>query len=130
MATLADLVTMGATPSYQWTIRRANDIALQFSVKLDGTAVDLTGCTGTCLIKSDYGPSGTTIATATVSFPTPASGTVRVALTDTTSALTIPAGTADATGDVPAYVYDVRLTLGSDTVTVLRGTVLIQRMVS
>jgi hypothetical protein len=130
MATLADLVSMGGAPDQQWVIRRANDQSLNFVVKLDGTAVDLTSCTGTCLIKADYSAGAATIATATVSFPTPASGTVKVLLTDTTSALTIPAGTADTTGDVPAYVYDVKLTLGSDIVTVLRGTVLIQRMVS
>jgi hypothetical protein len=130
MATLADLVTMGGAPSYQWPWRRGNDLALSFIVERNGVAVDLTSCTGTCLVKSDYGASATTIATGTVSFPTPASGTVKVTISDANSSITIPAGTADTTGEFTGYPYDVRLTLGADTVTVLRGELLVQRMVS
>lgn len=130
MATLADLVTMGGAPSRDWTIRRKDDVVLEFSVIFSGAAVNLTGCTGSCLIRSDYGPSATTIATAAVTIPSPATGLVRVALTEASSALPIPAGTPDDSSDVRAYVYDVRLTNGSDTVTVLRGDCVIQRNAS
>jgi hypothetical protein len=113
MSTLADIA---------WSIRRGNDQILNFTVNLNSLPVDLTGCTGTCLIKSDYGTGATTIGTLTVSFPTPTAGTVRVTMSDAVSAaIAIPAGTADTAGNVPAYAYDVRLTLGADIVTVLRG---------
>ena len=130
MATLADLVTMGGAPSYLLPWRRGDDLALSFVVKLNDVAVDLTSVTGTCLVKADYSAGAATIATGTVSFPTPAAGTVKVLFTDTSSAVTIPATVDANTGEFTAYPYDVRLTLGSDTVTVLRGALQIQRMVS
>lgn len=44
-------------------------------------AVDLTGCTGTALIKDKIG--GTTIVSLTVSFPTPLRGECKLSLTNT-----------------------------------------------
>lgn len=132
MAALDNLVYIQAPASRDWTVREGDNIALQFAIKLNGTAVDLTAVTGTCSIRTDYS-SVTDVVTGTVTFPTPASGIVRVSLTaanTTTIAGLVPGSTAVGQQLVDVAVYDIELQDGTNQVTILGGRITVSREVT
>jgi hypothetical protein len=132
MAALDNLVYIQSPGSRDWTVREGDNVALQFTVKLNGTGVDLTAVTGTCSIRSDYA-SAVDIVTGTVTFPTPASGVCRVTLTaanTTTLAGVIPGSTAVGQQLVDVGVYDVELQDGTNQLTILGGKVIVSREVT
>lgn len=93
-----------------------------------GTAVDLTGLTGALKIKDTFG--GTTLATATVTIPTPASGQIVATIASaTTSGLSISgAGSSDRSGLIG--FYDLQITDGTSIVTICGGSVTLWREVT
>lgn len=132
MAALDNLIYIQAPGARDWTIREGDNVALQFTVKLNGTAVDLTAVTGTCSIRSDYASTSDIVA-GTVTFPTPASGIVRVTLTaaNTTTLAGVVPGSTDVNQQlVNVGVYDVELQDGTNQLTILGGKVIISREVT
>lgn len=132
MPALDALVTLGAPADRVWVVREGDNVALSFVLKLNGTAIDLTPCSGTCRIRADY-DTATDLVTAVVTFPVPTSGTVRVDLTaaDTTAlAAAVPVDTSPLQREVPIGVYDVELQDGTNQWTVLSGSVIVSREVT
>ena len=133
MPTLADLKSLGAPSEVAWEIREDNTVRLDFSIRIDGVAVDLTGVTGTCKIRADY-DAATDLATPTVTLASPATiGRVYADLDTTASAslsAAVPVGTSPTLRIVPIGVYDVVLTDGTNTITAIAGTVSLVREVT
>jgi len=132
MAALDNLIYIQAPGARDWTVREGDNVALQFTVKLNGAAVDLTTVTGVCSIRSDYA-SVTDIVTGVVTFPTPASGVVRVTLTGvntTTLANAAPGSPAASQQLVEVGVYDIELQDGTNQLTILGGKVIVSREVT
>lgn len=132
MAALDSLISIGSPGTRDWVVREGDNVQLNFVVNLNGSAVDLTGVTGTCSIRLDYTSTSDLVA-GTVSFPTPASGTVRVSLTaanTTTLAASVPASTDASQRLVTIAVYDVELQDGTNQLTILGGTVSLSREVT
>lgn len=132
MAALDNLVTIGPIATRPWVIREGDNVALQFIVKYNGAAVDMTTVTGVCSIRANY-DSTTDIAVGTVTFPTPASGIVRVTLAaslTTAVAAAIPAGTSVDLLQVPVGYYDIELQDGTNQVTILGGQVSTSREIT
>ena len=94
----------------------------------NGSAVDLTGLTGSLKIKDTF--TGTVLATATVTIPTPASGQVVATLSSaTTTGLSLSGASAtERTGQIG--FYDLQLTDGSSIVTIVGGIVTLYREVT
>lgn len=132
MAALDNLVSIGAPGVKPWIVREGDNVALAFIIKYGGTAMDLTGVTGTCSIRLDY-TSTSDLVTAAVSFPTPLTGLVRVALTaaqTTTLLASVPAATPVDQLEVQIAVYDVELQDGTNQVTIVGGTITLSREVT
>lgn len=133
MPALDNLLAMGAPAAINWTIRQKDNPYLQFTVKYNGTPVDMTGVTGICNIRASYLDGATLLATPTVTFPTPlSSGRVRIALTTAQSdALKtfIPTDTSIGQQLVTIGVWDVDLADGTNHVTVAGGQAILSRQV-
>jgi hypothetical protein len=118
MALPAGTYQIGLPGDATLTIRQGDTWSVVFTITSNGVAVDLSsGVTASLKIKSTYG--GTLLETATCSTPT-AGGVITASLTPAeTAALT-------ATGDQrirPLGVWDLNLTDGTNTATVVGGAV-------
>lgn len=132
MPALDNLINAGAPGAHEWIVREGDNAGLQFTIKLNSVAADLTGCTGVCSIRSDYA-AVTDIVTGVVTFPTPTSGVVRVTLTaanTTTLAGVVPGSTDAAQQLVNVGVYDVEILDGTNQLTILGGKVVLSREVT
>ena len=132
MPALDNLIYIQSPGSREWTVREGDNVALQFTLKLNSVVVDLTGCTGVCSIRSDYA-SATDIVAGVVTFPTPTSGVVRVTLTainTTALAAVVPGSTDVAQQLVNVGVYDVEILDGTNQLTILGGKVIVSREVT
>ena len=99
---------------YNLVIDQGSDFAVNFTVKEDGSAKDLTGYSARAQMRTTKSASSVA-ATFTCSIPTPANGTVIMSLPNATSSA-MSAGT---------YVYDLEIFTANDVVVtrILQGTV-------
>lgn len=131
MPALDPLVGLGSPGETTWTVREGDNCSLDFAVRVSGSYLNITGVTGTCSIRSDY-DSTTDIVTGTVTFPTPASGTVKVTLTaaNTTALATAVTGLPASQRLVPAGYFDIELQDGTNQVTICCGQVMLSREIT
>jgi len=133
MPALDNLIFIADPAIAPWTVREGDNCPIQFIVKYNGVAVDLTGVTGTCSIRATF-DAAADLVVPTVTFPSPlSSGTVRVTLSAaqaTTLAGSVPAGTDPLTRVAQVGVYDVELQDGTNQVTILSGSSLVSREVT
>lgn len=99
---------------YNLVIDQGSDFAVNFTVKDNGSAKDLTGYSARAQMRTTKSASSVA-ATFTCSIPTPTNGTVTMSLPNATSSA-MAAGT---------YVYDLEIFTANDTVVtrILQGTV-------
>jgi hypothetical protein len=132
MPALDALITSGGPASYTWDVREGDNPALQFTVKLAGVAVDLTGVTGACSIRQDYAATSD-IVVPTITFPNAAGGVVRASLSSaqTTTLAAAITGTPPATQQyVDVGYFDVELQDGTNQWTCIGGLVRISREIT
>lgn len=130
MAALDSLIAIGAPGSKTWVIREGDNPALKFTIKVNGSPLDLTGVSGSCSIRASYATASSTLATPTVSFPARTAGQVMVALTTSQSSAlraAVVSTTDDATQQVPVGVFDIELQDGTNEVTIVGGPTVLSR---
>ena len=131
MPALDSLTSIQSPAVRDWIVREGDNVALAFVLKLNSIAVNLTGCTGTCSIRANY-DSGSDIVAGTVTFPTPASGTVRIDLTSANTAAIAAAitGADPNQREVSVGFYDVEIQDGTNQLTILAGSVIVSREIT
>lgn len=129
MALPASLLGIEVPGEQDLTIRQGDTFNFPFTVQVGGAAVDLTSITPACKIRDGIG--GTVLVTASAVITTPLAGLVTVSLTKAqTAALAAPVGSTADQRIVAIGYYDVDLTDGTSTRTIIGGRVNLYREVT
>jgi hypothetical protein len=119
MALPSGLLEIGLPGDATVTIRQGDTWRQKITVKQSGVAADLSvGVTATLKIKDTYG--GTLLETAACTIPVGTDGVVLAALTPAETAVLTIAGTTRLRA---LGLWDLNLTDGTNTVTVIGGAV-------